>query len=109
MSTRSQLSKKPSQLQWNGIWCRVGSLGFRNKYLFKHFRLIGSLLCRGGPKACPITISDLVLLHNRAAEGLAKTDRLGYDIYSAIADMKALFLKHCRPFEKRIRSMVPKL
>ena len=66
-----------------------------------------SFLCRGGTKACPIAISDLVLLHNKAAEGLAKSDRVGYDIYFGIADTKALFLKYCKPFEKRLRSMVP--
>ena len=68
---------------------------------------MGSLLCRGGTKACPIAISDLVLLHNKAAEGLAKSDRVGYDIYFGIADTKALFSKYCKPFEKRLRSMVP--
>ena len=54
-----------------------------------------------------MTISDFVLLHNKAAEGLVKHDRVGYDIYSGIADTKVLFLKYCKPFEKRIRSMVP--
>ncbi len=40
-----------------------------------HFlkNLIGTLRCRGGHKACPIKISDLVLLHNKASEGLVKT------------------------------------
>jgi hypothetical protein len=33
---------------------------------------------------------------------------VGYDLYSRIADTKALFLKFCKPFEKRIRSLVPK-
>ena len=47
------------------------------------------------------------MLHNKAAEGLAKNDRVGYDIYSGIADTKALFLKYCKPFEKRLRSMLP--
>ena len=54
-----------------------------------------------------MAISDFVLLHNKAAEALAKTDRVGYDFYSGIADSKALFLKYCKPFEKRSRSMVP--
>ena len=53
-----------------------------------------------------MAISDFVLLHNKATEGLVKKDRLGYDIYSDIADMKALFLKYCRPYEKRLASMV---
>ena len=47
------------------------------------------------------------MLHNKASEGLIKPDRLGYDLYSGIADTKALFLKYCKPFEKRIRSLVP--
>jgi hypothetical protein len=69
--------------------------------------LIVALRCRGGSNKCPMAISDFVLLHNKAAEGLAKSDRVGYDIYSGIAGTKALFLKYCKPFEKRIRSMVP--
>lgn len=47
------------------------------------------------------------MLHNKASEGLIKPDRLGYDLYSGIADTKAFFLKYCKPFEKRIRSLVP--
>jgi hypothetical protein len=47
------------------------------------------------------------MLHNKASEGLVKTDRVGYDLYSKIADTEALFLKFCRQFEKRIRSLVP--
>ncbi len=66
-----------------------------------------ALWCRGRTKNCPKAISDFVLLHNKAAEGLAKHDHVGYDIYSGIADTKALFLKNCKPYEKRIRSMEP--
>ncbi len=49
------------------------------------------------------------MLHNKASEGLrlVKTDSVGYDLYSGIADTKALFLKFCRQFEKCIRSLVP--
>ncbi len=47
------------------------------------------------------------MLHNKASEGLVKTDRVGYDLYSGITDTKALFLKFCRQFERRIRSLVP--
>ena len=47
------------------------------------------------------------MLHNKASEGRIKPDRLGYDLYSGIADTKAFFLKYCKPFEKRIRSLVP--
>ena len=65
------------------------------------------LRCRGGTKACPISISDLVLLHNKASEGLVKTDRVGYDLYSGIADTKALFIKYCKQYERRIRTLVP--
>ena len=54
-----------------------------------------------------MAISDFVMLHNKAAEGLAKHDRVGYDIYAGIADTKALFLKYCKPYEKRVRSMEP--
>jgi hypothetical protein len=65
--------------------------------------LMVALLYRGGTKNCLMAISDFVLLHNKAAEGLAKHDRVGYDIYSGIADTKALFLKYCKPYEKRSR------
>ena len=44
---------------------------------------------------------DFVLLHNKAAEGVAKHDRVGYDIFSWIADTTALFLDYCKQFEKR--------
>ena len=47
------------------------------------------------------------MLHNKALEGLVKTDRVGYDLYSSIADTKANFLKYCKPFERRIRTLVP--
>ena len=53
-----------------------------------------------------MAISDFVLLHNKAAEGLVKSNRVGYDIYSDIADTKALFLKYCKHYEKRLASMV---
>ncbi len=52
-----------------------------------------TLLCRGRAKNCPMAISDFVVLHNKVSEGLVKTDRVGYDIYSGIADMKAALLK----------------
>ncbi len=73
--------------------------------------LIGSLQCRGGlgPKACLLAIktSDFVLPHNKASEGLVKTDCVGYDLYSGISDTKALFLKFCKQVQRRIRSLVP--
>ena len=53
-----------------------------------------------------MAISDLVMLHNKAAEGIVKADRLGFDIYSGITDVKALF-KFCNPYEKLLASMVP--
>ena len=52
--------------------------------------LIVALRCRGGSGKCPMAISDFVLLHNKAAEGLAKNDRVGYDLFSGIADTQAL-------------------
>ena len=53
--------------------------------------LIVALRSRGGPNKCPMAISDLVLLHNKAAEALARGDRVGFDFYSGMADLKALF------------------
>jgi hypothetical protein len=43
-----------------------------------------------------MAIADLVL-YNKAAEALAKSDRVGFDFYSVIADAKALLLKYCEP------------
>ena len=42
------------------------------------------------------------MLHNKASKGILKQDRVGYDLYSGIADTKGLFLKYCKPFEKRL-------
>ena len=56
-------------------------------------------MCRGGKDKCPVSIADLVLLYNRAQEGIAKNDRLGFD---GIADVKAQWLKYCKPYEKRL-------
>jgi hypothetical protein len=39
---------------------------------------------------------NLVLLHNKAAEVVAKHDRVGYDIFSGIADTIVLFLEYCK-------------
>jgi hypothetical protein len=47
-------------------------------------------LCRGAKDKCPVSISDLVFLYNKAQEGIAKTDGLGFDIYNGIADLKSL-------------------
>jgi hypothetical protein len=47
------------------------------------------------------------MLHNKASEGLVKTDRVGYDLCSNIAGTKANFLKYCKQFERRIRTLVP--
>jgi hypothetical protein len=43
-----------------------------------------------------MAIADLVQ-YNKAAEALAKSDRVGFDFYSVIADAKALLLKYCEP------------
>jgi hypothetical protein len=56
-----------------------------------------------------MAISDFVLLYNKAAEALAKSDRLGHDFYTGISDTKALWIKYCKPYEKRLQSMVPAL
>ncbi len=54
-----------------------------------------------------MAIADIVMLHYKATEGLAKPDRLGFDIYTGIADMKTLWLKYCKLYENRLRSLVP--
>ncbi len=44
-----------------------------------------------------MAIADFVLLYNKAAGALAKSDCVGFDFYSLIADSKALVLKYCKP------------
>ena len=46
-------------------------------------------------------------MYNKAQEGIAKTDRLGFDVYNGIADVKSLWLKYCKQFEPRLRLLVP--
>ncbi len=69
--------------------------------------LIVALRCRGGQNKCLMQIADFVLLHNKAAEALAKENRVGFDFHSGITDSKVLLLKYCKQFEKRLRSMEP--
>ena len=54
-----------------------------------------------------MAISDFVLLHNKAAEALPKSNRVCFDFYSSIADLKTQVLKYAKPHEKRLQSMVP--
>ncbi len=58
-----------------------------------------------------MAISDFVLrlLYNKAAEALAKSDCVGYDFYTGIADTKALWMKYCKRYKKHIQSMVQTL
>ena len=65
-----------------------------------------SFFCRGGKDKSPVAIADLVLLYNKAQEGIAKNDRLGFDIFNGIADVKAQWLKYCKPYEKRLDLLV---
>jgi hypothetical protein len=44
-----------------------------------------------------MAISDFVLLHNKVAEALAKSDRVGFDFYSSIAELKTQVLKYAKP------------
>ena len=46
------------------------------------------------------------MLYNKAQEGIAKNDRLGFDIFNGIADVKAQWLKYCKPYEKRLDLLV---
>jgi hypothetical protein len=61
--------------------------------------MIVALRCRGGPKNCPRAIADVVLLRNKAAEALAKSEgaRVGFDFSSVVTESKALLLKYCKP------------
>ncbi len=58
---------------------------------------IVALRCKGGLKNCPMAIADLVLLYNKAAEAVTKSDHVGFDFCSVIADAQALMLKYCKP------------
>jgi hypothetical protein len=44
-----------------------------------------------------MAIADFVLLHNKAAEALAKSDCVGFDFNTVNAESKALVLKYCKP------------
>ena len=46
-----------------------------------------------------MAIADFVLLYNKAAEALAKSDRVGFEFYTGIADTKAQWIKYCKPYE----------
>ena len=78
-----------------------------------HFLILLSFLCRGNKIKCPVAIADLVLLYNKAQEGIAKTDRIAFDIYNGIADVsdvKAQWLRyHCKPYEKHLGLLVATL
>jgi hypothetical protein len=43
----------------------------------------------------------------KAAEALAKSDCVGFDVYSSIAELKTQVLKYAKSYEKRLQSMVP--
>ena len=45
-------------------------------------------------------------MYNKAQEGIAKNDRLGFDIFNGIVDVKAQWLKYCKPYEKRLDLLV---
>ena len=51
----------------------------------------------------------MVLLYNRAMEGLYKkgADVLTFDLFAGVGGTKAPFIKFCKAFEKRLRSNVP--
>jgi hypothetical protein len=51
------------------------------------------LFCRGGNGKCPVAISDLVLLNNKADEGKAKNDPSGLDVFEKRADLKKECMK----------------
>ena len=46
-----------------------------------------------------MAIADFVLLYNKAAEALAKRNRVDFDFYTGIADTKAQWIKYCKPYE----------
>ncbi len=56
-----------------------------------------------------MAIADFVLLYNKAAEALAKSDHVGFEFYTGIADTNAQWIKYCKPYEKRLQSMVQTL
>jgi hypothetical protein len=62
--------------------------------------------CRGGPGKCPVAISYLVLLHNKATDAQAKKDPIGIDLFDKIPDVKREFLNFCKPFKARLSSNV---
>ena len=106
-------AKKASQNHWIGSWYVTLHLVIPQQILaFSFSECWFCSRCRGGPKAnekCPVAISDLVLLYNQAQEGLfgaCKNDRTVFDFYAALPGMKMQFIKYCKVFETRLRSLV---
>ncbi len=54
-----------------------------------------------------MAISDFVLLHKKAGEALAKSDCVGFDFISSIAELKTQVLKYAKPYERRLQSIIP--
>ena len=44
-----------------------------------------------------MAIADFVMLHNKAAEALAKSDRVGFDFYNGVYQAHREFIKKERP------------
>jgi hypothetical protein len=72
--------------------------------------LILFFLYRGGKgqTKCPISIADLVLLYNKCMEGqYCKGDILTFNLYKSCPSLKPQFVRYCKSFEQRLRSLVP--
>ena len=101
-------SRRKLGLQMGGTHC-LHDYFQSEKYIFVSqtpFSDPLSFFCRGGKDKSPVAIADLVLMYNKAQEGIAKNDRLGFDIFNGIADVKAQWLKYCKPYEKRLDLLV---
>ena len=61
-----------------------------------------------GNAKCPIAIANLVLLYNKCMEGqYCMGDPLQFDLFASCTKLKGRFLKYCKAFEPRLRSLVP--
>jgi hypothetical protein len=104
---------KDEQNAWIGLW--YASLAWFisirkiNSHAKQQISDWISFLCRGSAKPagkCSVTISDLVFMYNKATEGQAKNEPVGFDLFDGLPSEKKAFIKFCKPFEHRLRNHV---
>ena len=105
------MPRKASESGFAGFWCvlllcRSFALNQINIIFFSDNQIECN---RGGARPtdkCPVQPSDLVEIHNRIMEALAKPDieiHEDYDFWNAARNLKVPYVKFCTAFNSRIR------